>query len=158
MESTMLSIKCKFQACSQAFGTISQLKQHQVEYHNKIPCPYADCIASCGRKSDMKRHCKNQHQLGKYVCNGCGYVQRYDILRNHLRTCNFRQEQVPVHPDTSKNDTLGLSRGDSLLPGWLDLSLHADGRRTTEIESLDFQARSMTPAEIFGFPTVFDVL
>ncbi|KAL5325394.1 hypothetical protein ACEPPN_006519 [Leptodophora sp. 'Broadleaf-Isolate-01'] len=136
----MQSIKCKVKACFQTFDTTSLLKGHQAKDHNQFTCPYAECIVSCGRKSDMNRHCKNQHQFGKYVCSGCGYVQRRDILMNHLKICTFQREMCP-----SVENSLGRPGDEEL--GRLDLSsfdLESGGRfemedvYTQEYESVIF--------------------
>jgi hypothetical protein len=84
--------ECKVNGCIQSFSTTALLKTHQAEQHCRIPCLYAHCSVSFGRKFDMNRHCKNQHQTGKEAClHGCGYTQRRDKMQSHLKICDFRR-------------------------------------------------------------------
>jgi hypothetical protein len=46
--------------CSQTFTGPIELKEHQIHQHHQIPCNCEGCYISCGRKSDMERHYKNQ--------------------------------------------------------------------------------------------------
>jgi hypothetical protein len=90
MESPSNAYVCRVKGCSHYFHGLGQLKEHQAVQHRQFPCAYSGCSISCRRKYDLRRHHKNQHDFYKEACShGCGYIQRRDKMRNHLKECHF---------------------------------------------------------------------
>ena len=81
-------MKCKYwPRCSYVADSMSHMKDHVREKHEKVKFKCDECTFARSRKRDLMRHIREVHQIGKkgkHVCEDCGHAAlNRSLLESH---------------------------------------------------------------------------
>ncbi|XP_070507332.1 transcription factor IIIA-like [Chironomus tepperi] len=89
------SYVCEYSDCLQGFTNFSNLNRHYKKSHlNVVEYKCDQCFITCRRKDQLRRHMKNNHNVGNYTysCEKCGngYFNMYSYLK-HIKVHDIKE-------------------------------------------------------------------
>lgn len=119
-DSPLEMVQCQWEGCTEQLYVdyinvrhwAKHIREHYADEHDTIQCKWKGGCGFAINKSSMWKHIVVHQPKFKIRCpRGCNVSTRSDMMRRHLRTCNYTSARAAKKGESGREENVEVEQG-----------------------------------------------